>query len=182
MWHHGCTATVLMHDEVHIKLHYSPVSLLHGSVRGRVTHCCQSREGSITSCISMQSPGAAERVGSQSKTNPRAILEPLPGLGDHLAPQVLAPPPPVGSDGLHTLTCTSSTGSSCMYIKHNNSITPSPYGSPHTRSPTHHSLCTESLLPPTTTEYPPARPCPSPPALRQPCLFAQGICSRGHLL
>lgn len=123
-----------------------------------------------------------QRVGSQSKTNPRAILEPLPGLGDHLAPQVLAPPPPVGSDGLHTLTCTSSTGSSCMYIKHNNSITSSPYGSPHTRSPTHHSLCTESLLPPTTTEYPPARPCPSPPALRQPCLFAQGICSRGHLL
>lgn len=181
MWHHGCTATVLMHDELHIKLHYSPVSLLHGSVRGRVTHCCRGREGSITSCISMQSPGAAERGDAQSKSTPRAILEPSPGLGHHLAPQVLAPPPPVGSDGLHTLTCASSMGSSRMYIKHHKSNTPSPYGSPHTSSPTLHSLCTESLLPP-TTECPPARPCPSPPALSQPCLFAQGICSRGHLL
>lgn len=40
MWHHGCTAMVLMHGEMPIKLHYSPVSLLYGSAKERITHCC----------------------------------------------------------------------------------------------------------------------------------------------
>lgn len=74
-----------MHGEMHIKLHYSPVSLLHGSAEDRVTHCCQSKEGSIISRISMQRPETAERGDAQSKSTPRAILQPAPGLRHHLA-------------------------------------------------------------------------------------------------
>jgi len=54
-------------------------------------------------------------------------------------------------------------------------------GSPHTGSPMLRSPHAESLHP-ANPEHPAAQPCPSSPALRQPCLFAQGICSRGHLL
>lgn len=182
MWHHGCTATVLMHDKLHIKLHCSPVSLPQGQ-----GYPLLPEQGKIQYyCISRQSPEAAERGDAQSRSTPRAILDPSPGLGHHLAPQVLAPPPPVGrAMGSTPFYVSPAWGAHICIQKHNNLITPSllgRQGSLQSRSPTLHSLCTESPLPPTTTEHPPAQPCPSPPALRQPCLFAQGICSRGHLL
>lgn len=93
-----------MMSSIHIKLRFS-------AAWSRVTHCCQSREGPITNCISMQSPEAAERGGAQIKSTPRAILEP-PGLGQNLAPLVLAPPPPVGR-----VMGSTPLGSSHMYIE-----------------------------------------------------------------
>lgn len=183
MWHHGCTATVLMHGDLHIKPHYSHVSPLHGSARGRAPCCCQGREGSITSCSSMQSPEAAERRDAQSKSGPRAIPEPSSGLRHHLAPQVLAPPPRWKRDGLHSFTCVSSMGSSHTYIEtqldyplhpleDKAALTPG--------APCFTPCAQKASCPPPSLSIP--QPCPSPPALRQPCLFAQGICSRGHLL
>lgn len=75
----------------------------------------------------------------------------------------------MGSTPLHV---SAAWGAHVCTQKHNSSIAPSPcgrQGSPHTRSPTLHSLCTESLLPP-------ALSIPQPSHTRAHLLLASPVC------
>lgn len=138
---------------------------------------------STAGCLVLPEQGRIHPLGYQRAEPQNAAKKRMLG-GNHL-PERPPQPPALG----HHLA----PGAPTSPLPYGGALDPTPLPTPHicthtppyfpptpykTRQPSHQ----EHPEPPAPPQNPPARPCPSSPALRQPCLFAQGICSRGHLL
>lgn len=102
---HGCMTILLIHDDLHVKPCYGHVSLLHDSGQGSPGAAGAAMDPSppMSAC---KAPKCSREEGCSDQPPSKASPEPSTGLGHHLGPWVLAPPPPhgraTGSIPLHT--------------------------------------------------------------------------------